>query len=173
MWFLVLNCIVYICYTFKLEIDMAPLALTEENVLKTGKMNKSPLTMSGDELRRWKKSMSADIRAYLFSIGQPLVYRKEGKMVAEYPDGEIKMIWAWRRFSSLQVRQALYNQTFLLLEKHLSLIDHMMFIHVSETENPIVCAQFDNQAHQLITASTIPEWFSLQALPLLKSNNTK
>jgi len=74
------------------KIEMARIAQVEENVLKTGKMNKSPLTMSADELKRWKKSMGADIRAYLFSIGQPLVYRKKGKMVAEYPDGKIELI---------------------------------------------------------------------------------
>ena len=71
---------------------MESIVQVEEGLSKTGKMKKSPLTMSAGELKRWKKSMGEDIRAYLFSIGQPLVYRKEGKMVAEHSNGEIELI---------------------------------------------------------------------------------
>lgn len=63
-----------------------------EESAKIGKMKKSPLIMSVGELKRWKKSMDEDIRTYLFSIGQPLVYRKEGRMVAEYADGKVELI---------------------------------------------------------------------------------
>lgn len=66
--------------------------ITDESLMKKGKMKKFPLDMDASELGIWKENMSKDIRAYLFSIGQPLVYEKDGQMVAEYADGRIEML---------------------------------------------------------------------------------
>ena len=64
--------------------------ISEESFIKKGRMKKSPLLMSDGEKKAWELQMSLGIRDYLFSIGQPLVYKKEGKMIAEYSDGQIK-----------------------------------------------------------------------------------
>lgn len=64
--------------------------ITDENLIKRGKMNKNPMHMSPDELALWEEQMDKDIREYLFSIGQPLVYRKNGQMIIEYADGSIE-----------------------------------------------------------------------------------
>jgi hypothetical protein len=42
-----------------------------------------------DEL---ESKMQAEAKKYFFSIGQPLVYEKEGHMIAEYANGRIKII---------------------------------------------------------------------------------
>lgn len=38
------------------------------------------------------KEMAIKTRKYLFSIGQPLLYKKDNQVVAEYADGTIKVI---------------------------------------------------------------------------------
>ncbi|QJD96146.1 hypothetical protein HH214_09810 [Mucilaginibacter robiniae] len=55
-------------------------------------MQKSPFGMSPDEYQAWQAQENAHAREYLFSIGQPLVYEKDGQLIAEYPDGTIKPI---------------------------------------------------------------------------------
>ncbi len=47
--------------------------IDEESFIKRGKMKKSPLLMTPEELKVWKAEMKQGIREYLFSIGQPLV----------------------------------------------------------------------------------------------------
>ena len=44
------------------------------------------------EREEWELRRQAETRAYLFSIGQPLVYKKNGHMIAEYADGRVKVI---------------------------------------------------------------------------------
>jgi len=61
----------------------------------------------------------------------------------------------------------MYDQTFPLLERHFSLIDQITFVHVSDAENPVVCAQFDNKAKELTTTNTYPAWFEHQAMAIL------
>src|SRR5690606_27638367 len=61
----------------------------------------------------------------------------------------------------------MYDQTFPLLEKHLTLINNIAFVHVSDTENPTVCAQFDDQTKELLKAKLIPKWFVHCALRIL------
>lgn len=62
-------------------------------VTKTGLMQKRPGKMNMDELRQWKKDSYERARAYLFSIGQPLVYyNSDGQAVAEYEDGTVMVI---------------------------------------------------------------------------------
>lgn len=66
--------------------------ITDEGLIKKGKMKKHPILMTEVELKTWKENMKVDIRQHLFSIGQPLVYEKDGVMIAEYSDGRIKNI---------------------------------------------------------------------------------
>ena len=66
--------------------------ISEEGFVKKGRMKKSPFYMQPEELKRWEEKEKAHVRNYLFSIGQPLVYKKNGKMVAEYADGRIENI---------------------------------------------------------------------------------
>lgn len=56
-------------------------------------MTKDPRTMTTAERKEWAARCERETREYLFSIGQPLVYRRgDGQMVAEYKDGVIKVI---------------------------------------------------------------------------------
>lgn len=66
--------------------------IKEETLIKKGIMKKSPFEMTDEEKEAWKSEASERARAYLFSIGQPLVYEKNGQLVAEYSDGRIKKI---------------------------------------------------------------------------------
>jgi len=59
---------------------------------RTGKMTKRPAEMSAEELKRWQEEGEKEIREYLFSINQPLVYYKDGIMVMEEKDGTIEVI---------------------------------------------------------------------------------
>ncbi|HEY5327224.1 MAG TPA: hypothetical protein VIJ27_09495 [Mucilaginibacter sp.] len=63
--------------------------IPEEELLRKGKMTKSPFKMTLEEEREWQIQKQLEARAYLFSIGQPLVYEKKGIMIAEYADGRI------------------------------------------------------------------------------------
>jgi hypothetical protein len=66
--------------------------IPDEQFIKKGRMKKSPLLMNPTELKAWKEQEAAYVRNYLFSIGQPLVYKKDGVMLAEYADGRIKTL---------------------------------------------------------------------------------
>ncbi|MDB5152125.1 MAG: hypothetical protein JWR54_876 [Mucilaginibacter sp.] len=66
--------------------------IPEEQLIKKGKMIKAPWTMTLTERNDWELRMQTEAKEYLFSIGQPLVYEKEGHMIAEYADGRIKVI---------------------------------------------------------------------------------
>ena len=48
--------------------------------------------MSLTELKTWEEQSKKDIRSYLFSINQPLVYYLQGIPVAEYKDGRIEKL---------------------------------------------------------------------------------
>ncbi len=64
--------------------------LKDEDLIRKGTMTKNPIHMTPEELEAWKKERDIHTRQYLFSIGQPLVYRKDGKIIAEYADGTIE-----------------------------------------------------------------------------------
>jgi hypothetical protein len=68
------------------------MVIPDEQFIKKGRMKKSPLLMNPGELKAWKEQEAAYVRNYLFSIGQPLVYKKDGVMVVEYADGRIKTL---------------------------------------------------------------------------------
>jgi hypothetical protein len=63
-----------------------------EQLMRKGKMTKSPFDMTVEEERAWRIEKQAEARAFLFSIGQPLVYEKNGVMIAEYADGHVKRV---------------------------------------------------------------------------------
>jgi hypothetical protein len=57
-----------------------------------GTMTKRPAEMSGQELKVWKEQGEKEIREYLFSINQPLIYSKNGVLIAENKDGSIEVL---------------------------------------------------------------------------------
>ena len=57
---------------------------------RTGTLTKPTSQMSSAEFKIWEEQSKKDIRSYLFSINQPLVYYLEGIPVAEYKDGRIE-----------------------------------------------------------------------------------
>jgi DNA modification methylase len=58
-----------------------------------GRMVKEPKKMSLEECIAWQKQCAENAKEYLFSIGQPLVYkRQDGHTVAEYKNGNILVI---------------------------------------------------------------------------------
>ena len=62
---------------------------------KVGIMVKHPHSMTAFEYKEWKQQAFERAKAYLFSIGQPLVYyQNDGTPVAEYEDGRIEAITA-------------------------------------------------------------------------------
>ena len=63
--------------------------IPEEQLMRKGTMTKSPFKMTLEEEREWQVQKQLEAKAYLFSIGQPLVYEKDGIMIAEYADGRI------------------------------------------------------------------------------------
>lgn len=59
---------------------------------RKGSMGKSVFEMSESEFHIWQENNKKNARKYLFSIGQPLVYFKNNKPVAEFEDGRIDII---------------------------------------------------------------------------------
>ena len=57
-----------------------------EEMVRKGTMTKSPFKMTPEELKNWHQENKVEAREYLFSIGQPLVYEKDGRMIAELAD---------------------------------------------------------------------------------------
>jgi len=45
---------------------------------RTGTMTKRPSEMTAQELKIWQEQGEKEIREYLFSINQPLIYSKKG-----------------------------------------------------------------------------------------------
>lgn len=61
----------------------------EEDFIKKGRMKKDFFTMSEKEKEVWLQEVAENTRRTLFEKGQPLVYSKDGVIVAEYSDGRI------------------------------------------------------------------------------------
>ncbi len=66
--------------------------IPDDQLVKKGKMIKAPWKMTSTERDKWESKMQVEAKEYLFSIGQPLVYEKNGHMIAEYADGRVKVI---------------------------------------------------------------------------------
>ena len=60
--------------------------------LSTGTLQKPIYEMTPHEREAFYKEMKTEARNHLFSIGQPWVYEKNGKILAECADGTIKVI---------------------------------------------------------------------------------
>lgn len=59
---------------------------------REGNMMKRPTEMTSEELKNWDEKGQKEIREYLFSINQPLVYKKDGNYVTEDKHGNISII---------------------------------------------------------------------------------
>ena len=67
--------------------------MTQEISYKEGRMVKDPRLMNADERELWQRRCAEEARDYLFSIGQPLVYKRDdGHTVAEHKDGTIQIV---------------------------------------------------------------------------------
>jgi hypothetical protein len=66
--------------------------VTENIKYQVGILKKPLHKMSDLEIKEWEKTLAKNAREYLFSIGQPLVYEKDGKIVAEDKLGNIRII---------------------------------------------------------------------------------
>ncbi|QIH33795.1 hypothetical protein [Sphingobacterium sp. DR205] len=66
--------------------------IQEGELITVGRMQKDPFIMAMEEKTAWKKELKQKIRSYLFARQRPLIYRKNGQMVAEYQDGTIQSI---------------------------------------------------------------------------------
>ncbi|ODS81533.1 MAG: hypothetical protein ABS46_11285 [Cytophagaceae bacterium SCN 52-12] len=66
--------------------------MKDDIILKVGEMVKSPRSMTRQEREIWHKQLTENARDYLFSIGQPLVYKRDGRVVAEHKDGRVLVI---------------------------------------------------------------------------------
>jgi hypothetical protein len=66
--------------------------IMKEIKYRTGKMTKPTSQMSPSELKKWEEEGNKEIRKYLFSINQPLVYYRGEEIVAEYKDGRIEKV---------------------------------------------------------------------------------
>lgn len=63
--------------------------IKEQDFIKRGAMQEDFFLMNEEEKKNWLHVISEKAKTTLFAKGQPLVYRKDGKMIAEYADGRI------------------------------------------------------------------------------------
>ncbi len=70
--------------------------ITEEPIVSLrsyhGEMPKPIYSMTANERKAYYEAAAIKTREYLFSIGQSLVYRKNGRMIAESADGSIEVL---------------------------------------------------------------------------------
>jgi hypothetical protein len=45
-----------------------------------------------EELKAWERAMQKEAEEYLYSIGQPVVYEKDGQMVAQHSNEPVHPI---------------------------------------------------------------------------------
>lgn len=60
--------------------------------LTIGTLTKPIYEMTPQEREEFYKNSILKVRQRLFKIGQPFVFEKEGKILAEYADGTIKVV---------------------------------------------------------------------------------
>ncbi len=66
---------------------------TDSELVRKGELEKPLHEMTEEEKEQWYKEIPNKIREYLFSIGQPLVYKNEkGEYIAEHSDGRIQVL---------------------------------------------------------------------------------
>ncbi|SDF76706.1 hypothetical protein SAMN04487996_112139 [Dyadobacter soli] len=59
---------------------------------KIGRRTNDPRSITPEERSKWQKQLAVNARDYLFSIGQPLVYKRDGHIIAEHKDGRLQVI---------------------------------------------------------------------------------
>lgn len=57
-----------------------------------GRMKKNIATMTPEEYKQWQFEVNKDAKQSLFALNMPFVYKKDGIVLAEYPDGKIEII---------------------------------------------------------------------------------
>jgi hypothetical protein len=57
-----------------------------------GSMSKNIIDMTLSEREAYYQTCALKVKEHLFSIGQPIVYEKNGRIVAEYADGKTEII---------------------------------------------------------------------------------
>ncbi|HLR50120.1 MAG TPA: hypothetical protein VK076_06075 [Candidatus Sphingobacterium stercoripullorum] len=66
---------------------------TNRELVRKGELEKPLYEMTEAEKEQWYKEIPEKVRAYLFSIGQPLVYKNEkGEYIAEHSDGRVQVL---------------------------------------------------------------------------------
>ena len=70
--------------------------IQEQNIVSLtgyrGEMTKPIIDMTFEERQVWKQEINQKIRKTLFAINMPFVHEIDGKVVAEYADGTVKII---------------------------------------------------------------------------------
>lgn len=66
--------------------------MSDDVVFKIGRMTKDLRRMTMEERDQWQKEAAIRAKDYLFSIGQPLVYKRDGHVIAEYKDGRVEIV---------------------------------------------------------------------------------
>ena len=70
--------------------------MQEQNIVSLtgyrGEMTKPIIDMTFEERQVWKQEINQKIRKTLFAINMPFVHEIDGKVVAEYADGTVKII---------------------------------------------------------------------------------
>ena len=70
--------------------------IQEQNIVSLtgyrGEMTKPIIDMTLEERQIWKQEINQKIRKTLFAINMPFVHEIDGKVVAEYADGTVKII---------------------------------------------------------------------------------
>ena len=70
--------------------------IQEQNIVSLtgyrGEMTKPIIDMTLEERQVWKQEINQKIRKTLFAINMPFVHEIDGKVVAEYADGTVKII---------------------------------------------------------------------------------
>ncbi|MGG7665400.1 hypothetical protein [Dyadobacter sp. BHUBP1] len=66
--------------------------MKEDIQFKIGHRTNDPCSMTREERSQWQQQLAVNARDYLFSIGQPLVYKRDGHVVVEHKDGRIQVI---------------------------------------------------------------------------------
>lgn len=66
--------------------------MKEDIQFKIGRRTNDPRLLTPEERSQWQEQIAVNARDYLFSIGQPLVYKRDGHIVVEHKDGRLQVI---------------------------------------------------------------------------------
>jgi len=83
---------IFVIVTNSEILNAMDIMIKEQDFIKKGAMQKDFFQMSEEEKKSWRNTIAEKTKETLFAKGQPLVYQKDGKMIAEYADGRIIVI---------------------------------------------------------------------------------